>query len=201
MYLSKIKLNLASSFVRKGFNNSEELHKNVQSFFGTDRLSSKSLYRVQTIGPNAFLYVLSSKTPSESDNIGDIVGSKDITNFIDSFSNGNIFKFSCLAVPAKKISSNGGPSKRKFLRSTEEKIEWLNRQSAKSGFEIIGPIEAVSKPNQRVVKPGSSFDFPVTNFTGLLRITDSELFKTAYCNGIGPLKAYGVGMIMLMGAN
>lgn len=37
----------------------------------------------------------------------------------------------------------------------------------------------------------------VLRMTGVLRVTDAEAFRRGYENGIGPEKAYGLGMLML----
>ena len=36
-------------------------------------------------------------------------------------------------------------------------------------------------------------------YTGLLQIVDAEAFRKTLCQGIGPGKAYGLGMLVLSG--
>lgn len=107
-----------------------------------------------------------------------------------------------------------------------EQIEWLRRQGnnpklqeMRGGYELLeakakdkegnlvslfsaysSEIESkfiqISKKDI-ITKEELTIKLLTVHFTGILRVTNVESFKKAYCNGIGSGKAFGCGMLLL----
>ncbi|MEM7180303.1 MAG: type I-E CRISPR-associated protein Cas6/Cse3/CasE [Spirochaetota bacterium] len=105
------------------------------------------------------------------------------------------------------------PSKKVGLYKESEQVEWLVSKGQNSGFALqevdMGEGQSVSNvyslenhfetldKKNREETIAHNVQVLKVNFTGVLRITDPEKFKTAYTNGIGSGKAFGCGMLLL----
>lgn len=83
-----------------------------------------------------------------------------------------------------------------FLKTVEDKKEWFKEKGKYNGFEVLSCI--VQKNNTAI----SGFDnscvkIYLTQFIVQVRITDFELFREFYKNGVGRLKSYGAGMLII----
>jgi CRISPR-associated protein Cas6/Cse3/CasE subtype I-E len=75
--------------------------------------------------------------------------------------------------------------------------EWLDKEAATHGFEIVGVH--ITGAMQRVQShDGRNFTVDATEFTGLLRVTDTAAFARCLTHGIGRVgKAFGLGMLCI----
>ncbi len=93
------------------------------------------------------------------------------------------------------------PSKRVGIYKEHEQVDWLKRKGEQSGFEIsILKFDKGEKEKVLKKKDGSlqnELDLLQVQFSGVLRVTNSEQFKKAYCDGIGSGKAFGCGLLLL----
>ncbi len=91
-------------------------------------------------------------------------------------------------------------SKRVGIYKDNEQVDWFNRKSEQSGFKIQsvhfskGEEENISKKTPNLTH---NIKLHTVHFQGILRVTNTELFKKAYSTGIGSGKAFGCGMLML----
>ena len=106
--------------------------------------------------------------------------------------------FDLLACPSKKIRREGTNSARIFLRTPEERTVWLRRQGEKYGF-LIRSVHEISETQVCGKKETGRIRLHAVHFSGLLEVTDVKTFQAAYARGIGPEKAYGLGMLLLTG--
>jgi CRISPR system Cascade subunit CasE len=121
---------------------------------------------------------------------------------------GAVFAFRLQANPTRKIDKKNqkdGPrwhGKRVELRREEDQIAWLQRKGEQGGFELLGVrVQGQVKEQGRRQRRGSS-DSPLTLaavvFEGHLRITDAgKFYDHSLARGIGPGKAYGLGLLSL----
>lgn len=73
---------------------------------------------------------------------------------------------------------------------------WLDRKGLLHGFEVIS-VHCTSRMAQ-VEKTGRRFTIDQTDFTGVLKVLDVDLFTAALSNGVGSTgKAFGMGMLCL----
>ena len=123
---------------------------------------------------------------------------RDLQRLLEGFSAGQVFLFDLLTHPSKKQKQAAGNSKRVFLKTAEERAAWLERQGAKCGFCVISlcqeePYDMHGKRSTGTMK------LRVVRMKGQLQVLDAEKFAAAYQSGIGPEKAYGLGMLLLGG--
>ena len=146
------------------------------------------------------LYVISKSLPDWSQVRGfvPIDEPADITGLREKLNKDCAFGFRLFASPTKKVARDGKLSSRVFLKTADERDQWLHRQAQKSGFELISFSE-VSETKVAGRKKDMSVNYTGVLFTGVLRIVDPDLLWKAYCQGIGPGKAYGLGMLMIRG--
>lgn len=92
-------------------------------------------------------------------------------------------------------------SKKVGLYREQEQLQWIAKRGSENGFEILDVmIESSDNSNAFKTKVTEKHKIPkihTVTFSGVLRITDPEKFKTAYTKGIGSGKAFGCGMLLL----
>lgn len=80
---------------------------------------------------------------------------------------------------------------------------WLKAQGERLGFELVVGNDGLSKlQNSAYVwhglnSKGKKAGFSSVDFTGQLRVTDTEKFEHALFHGIGRSKAFGCGLLMI----
>ena len=115
---------------------------------------------------------------------------------LDAFIDGRVLSFDLFCVPSKKVKCVGKNSRRVCLVSQEDKMTWLNRKGEMGGFSLLqcwenGTFLASGRKKEKNIR------FAYTRMIGNLSITDAAQFRKTYQNGIGPEKAYGMGMLLL----
>ena len=83
------------------------------------------------------------------------------------------------------------------LNDWRSRRAWLQKQGEQKGFE---PLTMNSHASQAKIIDGKgrSFTIDQTDFVGVLRVTDSNLFEKAVANGVGSTaKAFGFGMLVI----
>lgn len=75
--------------------------------------------------------------------------------------------------------------------------EWLEKQAAKNGFELVGVH--VSPGMRRIeTHDGRSFTIDATEFTGILKVTEPERFAACLVKGLGRVgKAFGLNLLVV----
>jgi len=77
-------------------------------------------------------------------------------------------------------------------------LEWLRRQGERHGFAMGDQAIRIEGYRQHRTRRGKrDIRFSTLDCTGLLTVTDPDAFMQALCNGIGPAKAFGCGLLMV----
>ena len=79
-------------------------------------------------------------------------------------------------------------------------VEWLQKKAEASGFSIEKEqVRADGYCNHKFYKPNRkhNISFNTIDFTGVLTVTDPEMFKKVLFEGIGPAKGFGCGLLMV----
>lgn len=206
MYLSRIVLDLRHPSVRQALRDCNDMHRNLMQGFPTvqgeipARNSAGVLYRLVERRDGVSLLVTSDAVPDRQAlgirGYGLSADSpKDISRLEQVFVEGMALRFELLAAPCKKQAGDQKNSRRMFLRSQGERMEWLSRKAQQHGFEIIEASENSNPINIEGTKREMRIHYEAVRFVGTLRILDRERFWQAYCTGIGPGKSYGMGML------
>lgn len=208
MYLSKIILDIRHPSVRQALRDANDMHRNLMSGFdiqsgdGTARANGQVLYRLFSKRDQIYLLVSSREKPDPKKLAvrgfyTDTTLIRDVSPLKKTFKMGMCFRFEVLVSPCKKEGGEQKNSKRIYLNTPEARIEWLSRKAKQGGFEILYADEM----GKRVDVQGRRGNMMVKNsgvvFSGMLRITDADAFWESYTRGIGPGKAYGMGMLNL----
>lgn len=201
MILTKVNLDLRSPSARQALVDCGDMHRNIQALFGSSREEANVLYRAQKNDAGCTVYILSERAPvfdEESCHNGMIcAGSRDTAPLEALFTEGRRFRFDLLTMPSKKESDRTRKnSPRRILRDPAERIAWLERKAEQGGFRVLSVSDEEGE-TLRAKKPTGTLYLHTTRFTGALEITDPDRFLDSWKNGIGPEKAYGLGMLMV----
>lgn len=86
----------------------------------------------------------------------------------------------------------------------EQGFEWLARKGEQYGFSVgEHEVRADGYRQERFYKAKGKHHVNIStvDFTGLLTVTDPDLFRNALYRGIGPAKGYGCGLLMVRRIN
>lgn len=203
MYLTKIELDLGNRTVRGALGDCQRMHRLLNGLFDCSRDEVKLLYRIQNSGRNCAVY-LYSESPVIRDKILPfmvLAGERDVTAWQSTMTEGRRVRFDLLTMPSKKVAqTDGRNSRRRILRTEEERMVWLARKASQNGFEILDvqELEADSFAGNHEAEQGGRMNWDTYHYRGILEIRDASTFQKALSCGIGPGKAYGLGMILLI---
>ena len=202
MYLTKLEMPLSDPGVRAALRDAQRMHRRVTCLFGAARAEASVLYRTRLRGATAELYLYSA-VPIRKEALlpsMKLAGERELSDWLSSMAEGQCWGFDLLTMPFKKQADpEGRNSRRRVLRSREERLAWLARKAEQNGFALL---EAEECPGEKlsaahVEADGGALYLDSYRYSGLLRITDAALFRKAVQQGVGPGKAYGLGMLLL----
>jgi CRISPR system Cascade subunit CasE len=186
-----------------GFTDSYAWHKRAWDCFPDQPDAARDfLTRLDDTGNGFRLLILSAAEPAKPDWCPDhgwqskVVGENFLTH--------PRYRFSLLANPTRKLAApRDGQGKRRNAKrlpisNREDLLTWLTRKAAQHGFSVTPEeIRTIPQPRQSFVKEGKAGLHSATEFTGVITVTDPELLRQAFANGIGSAKAFGFGMLCL----
>jgi len=224
MYLSRLLLNPRSRAVRRDLADCQELHRTVMAAFpptsdGSARERFGVLHRLEVDRRRnrLILYVQSLEKPDwshlapgyldENPNLEN-PACKPVGEKYQGLKTGAVLAFRLQANPTRKVDKKNqkdGPrwhGKRVELRLEEDQIAWLRRKGAQGGFDLLSVLVLSQVKEQgrrqRPSGPGSPLTLAAVVFEGHLTITDAdEFYHHSLARGIGPGKAYGLGLLSL----
>jgi CRISPR system Cascade subunit CasE len=82
----------------------------------------------------------------------------------------------------------------------EAGVKWLADRSERHGFSIIaGQVDVEGYQQHKAFKRKEKFPikFSTLDFSGVLKVSEPELFVQALFHGIGPAKGFGCGLLMV----
>ena len=134
---------------------------------------------------------------------------KSLKHLLGALQAGQVLRFRLRANPTRKIQTKSGPDGRRrhgrrvSLRSEEQQLLWLSRRAGLAGFRLVPVSPGTELAAVRVGiieklvgrRQSRAVTFESVLFDGLLEVTDSEAFRRALCEGIGPGKAFGCGLL------
>jgi len=78
--------------------------------------------------------------------------------------------------------------------------EWLAAKAERAGFSVHQELVRVDGYRQHQLRKGKNkhpIQLSTMDFTGILTVTDPDLFVTALFGGIGPAKGFGCGLLLI----
>lgn len=186
-----------------GFRDSYAWHKRVWECFPDKPETARDfLTRLDDTGGGFRLLILSGIAPEKPGWCPD--AGWETKSVGEDFLSRDRYRFSLLANPTiKRVIREADGTRRKNGRRVpiskrEELLAWLERKAAQHGFSITpAEIHTIPRPRQSFLKGGKAGLHTATEFTGVLTVTDRNLFHAALATGIGSAKAFGFGMLCL----
>ncbi len=201
MYLTKLRVPLTNRKAAEALGDCQKMHRMICGLFGTRRQDENILYRVHVIRGSIQIYLYSEYPPESLPETVQLAGQRDLTQWIDGMSAGNSLGFDLLTCPSKKVyqAEKNKNSRRRILREPQERLDWLKGKAEQNGFRILDVWELEQSHNygRHSSGKGEAFHLDAYHYQGILCITDADLFRKAIQVGIGPEKAYGLGMLMV----
>ena len=210
MYFSKITPDIRRQSVRRLLGNRQALHAAVESVqddtVGRDT-QGRLLWRLETSGASATLYILSPGVPNLASlgyrlAAGPDTQIRDYTPLLERLDGGQEYRFRLMANPIVAVHSGDGKARRVSLMVWSRQIQWLLDRAVAHGFEIP---TAGAEPQVQTVdtgmltfrRGGQPVRLAVCTYEGVLRVKDRDaLVRTLTC-GIGHGRGYGLGLITL----
>lgn len=202
MYLSKIEMSLSELSVRTALRDAQKMHRLVAGLYRLSRQEAELVYRVQVQGQRVALYMYAG-LPIDRSKILPwmlLAGERELSDWLSAMQEGQVWGFDLLTMPFKKVpDGENRNSRRRVLRTQEERLVWLNRKAEQNGFAILEAQESAGEKESAVhpAEKGGKLYLDSYRYSGTLQITNEEQFKQALRHGIGPGKAYGLGMLLL----
>ncbi len=206
MYMTCVAIDRHNPSARQALADCCDMHKNIMRLYSSSensvaRCAGKILYRIVEQQNEIMLYLTSTHLPDMRQTAwikSHTVRQCDLQPLVNRFAPGQSFSFDLLTHPSKKEMRTGANSHRVFLRTARERADWLQRQGEKGGFRIVS-LQEGAPFDLRGKRPTGNICLRAVRMMGRLEITDTARFAQAYQSGIGPEKAYGMGMLLLGG--
>lgn len=223
MYISRAKLNLKhvqdSSFWQI-INNNYHLHSFVWSLFEDMPNANRDfLYRQDEIKGVPVFYIVSKRKPEVQNESFDL----EYKIYEPKLNFGQNLSFVLRANPIVSKREESGKQHRHDVVMDEKYrlkkegtarneyppiseivqqkgVEWLKRKAETYGFELKDEqVRADGYITRNYYKPKGEHKISLStiDFTGLLTVTNPELFKQALFEGIGPAKGFGCGLLLV----
>jgi len=221
LYLSRLLLNPRSKAVQRDLADPQELHRTIMSAFPPSDNPGEGprerfgiLHRLDLDRRQArlLLYVQSQVKPDWSALPPDYLlpladqdnpATKSVAEVYQTLRAGMVLSFRLKANPSRKIDTKTGPDGRRRhgrrveLVKEEDQVQWLKRKGEQSGFKLLDVRTGGLAKERSRSRRGPTPTLAGLLFEGRLQITDPELFRQALSRGIGPGKAYGLGLLSL----
>lgn len=206
MYMTCVAIDRHNPSARQALADCCDMHKNIMRLYSSSensvaRCAGKILYRIVEQQNEIMLYLTSTHLPDMRQTAwikSHTVRQCDLQPLVNCFAPGQSFSFDLLTHPSKKEMRTGANSHRVFLRTARERADWLQRQGEKGGFRVVS-LQEGAPFDLRGKRPTGNICLRAVRMMGRLEITDTARFAQAYQSGIGPEKAYGMGMLLLGG--
>lgn len=192
MYMTVLKMTRQSILNASNLldiNDINVVHKWLCSQQDSSRSDAGILYRIIDKKDEIFMYI-QSKTEFNLLNIEDFgfiyIKSLDLHNI-------NLDKITTFDVQCVPCKQNDGKSY--FIKNTMDRYKWLQYQFEKHGIQLISCTEY--KLSNIILTKTRPIRFETTSYRGNIKIIDKELALDLLINGLGRLKNYGCGLMLV----
>ena len=211
MYLTRMELDVGKRDTRKGLLSPSIFHGAIESSFPGGR--ERRLWRVDEFQGRYYLLLLRAQVPDLS-HMAEQIGSegherswktKAYDPLLDRIKQGSTWQFRLTANPTKSVCPSQ-PGKRGEVHAhitPAHQLQWLLDRCERHGFTVDPEEVNVTKSQWQRFYKGGQQKKPVTllsvTFEGILTVTDAECFRKTMVGGLGRGKAFGLGLLTIMG--
>ena len=219
MYLSRIELDTNRHNTRRAISSPQKIHAAIEQCFRNQNLENvpRKLWRIDSLNDKLYLLLLSPELPdfthfakqfSKADAVGE---TKNYEPLINRIKNGQQLHFRLCGNPVHSVrkAEEKGTRGKVFPHITiEQKRNWLIKKAESNGFCLEdGAFDVVEtgirkfyrKPKELQGKGESTVEIAYSVFEGVLTVIDVEKFTHALTQGVGRAKAYGCGLLTVIG--
>lgn len=216
MYLSRIALNEHRRDTMAALASPYKIHAAVESSFPPDEsVKKRNLWRIDRLGNNIYLLVLSKQRPDFT-HVVEQYGwprsiqkweTKSYTSLIDQIKIGQKWQFRLRANPVHSVRQGDGIQENDDAKrgrvyahvTVRQQEEWLLERAAKNGFALTeSSFRVIHREVIRFRKKRRQVTLSIATYEGLLEISDVPLFICALTQGIGRAKAFGCGLLTIV---
>ncbi|SDQ03917.1 type I-E CRISPR-associated protein Cas6/Cse3/CasE [Quadrisphaera sp. DSM 44207] len=209
--LIQLTLNPRHRAVQHDLADAHALHQRVMSLLpdglGPDpRASTRTLFRIEdtSTGPRLLIQTggeaIYERLP---DGYCSSVRSLSMTQFFAALTLGRLVRYSLTASPAKRAAVGELKGKRVALIAYNDVHAWWQRKATAAGLDLTGQLVQITPaPGIDGARPqaprGQRITHRAQRIEGLAIVQDLDLLLTAVRTGIGPGKAYGLGLLSVI---
>lgn len=208
MYLSRVELNAALRETMKALVSPSKIHGAVESSFEGER--TRRLWRLDDLNGKKYVLILSEEKPdlkrfSEQFGYPGRYETKDYSPLLGRITNGGKWHFRLTANPVVSKSDGSGKRGKIMAHATpEHQKRWLSERAERLGFSLNADEFQVVRTRwydfrKRDGSDSARVQLLSVTFEGVLTVTDVDVFKETLCSGIGREKAYGQGLLTIVG--
>lgn len=192
MYMTVLKMTRQSILNASNLldlNDTNAVHQWLCNQQDSNRSDAGILYKIINKKDEIFVYI-QSKTVFNTSNIEDFgfiyIKSLDLHNIdLD-----KITTFDVQCVPCKQKDG-----KSFFIKNTVDRYNWLQKQFEKHGIQLVSCTEY--KLSNIIMTKNRPIRFETASYRGNIKITNKELALDLLINGLGRLKNYGCGLLLV----
>ena len=217
MYLSRVELNTSRKSTLTTLASPQKMHATVENSFPTSLGDKKrNLWRIDKLGNALYLLVLSDGKPDFTHIVEQCGWShseqnwetKDYTPFLESIKTGQRWQFRLRANPVRSVRQTDTSQKQEFANrgkvyahvTVQQQEHWLLERAVNYGFSLQeGSFHVVQHEVRQFMRQGNRVTLGTATFEGILEVESVELFSHALTQGIGRAKAYGCGLLTIVG--
>ena len=212
MYLSRVELDMTRRATMRALAAPQMLHGAVERSFSGER--RRRLWRLDRLGEKRYLLLLSEDRPDLSVlssqfgplSGGEAAATKAYDPLLRRILQGSTWRFRLTANPTKSCATKGGDGGRGKVCAhctVAYQQRWLLERAEKHGFSLGEEAFTVTDCRWLQFKKGQAPGRPVSllsvTYEGVLQVTDPERFCALLTHGIGRGKAYGLGLMTVVG--
>lgn len=206
MYLSRIPLDVSKERTQMALMCPNEIHGAVEE--SLSRSDERKLWRIDTLQGKLYMLILSVSKP-DLRSIADQFGyrrmpgeSMEYEKLLSRIKDESVWDFRLVANPTRYVYRDGGKGKIIACDWERSQLKWLSRQSENKGFRVFPDTVRVSEQGWKIFsRRGSESKVHLfhATFEGRLMVERADVFKNALIDGIGREKAYGMGLLTVVG--
>lgn len=202
MYLSQLTLNERQPLVHRELGNAHKFHQRIMQAFPDEaerdspRKDWHILFRQE---PDRDVVLVQSEIEPDwaklpTGYLSDFKV-KPVNLTADHLAVGRAFRFRLLANPSKRDNTT---KKTIGFSRRPDQLAWLERQSDRCGFRLLG-VDVMPSPNVFGIKQKGTAPVRLTTalYQGTLEVTDANAFLRVVQQGLGRGKSYGCGLLSL----
>ncbi|MCL2036030.1 MAG: type I-E CRISPR-associated protein Cas6/Cse3/CasE [Oscillospiraceae bacterium] len=205
MYISRLELDMFKS--RKAFASPQVFHAALESCFNDTKPeseNSRKLWRIDRLQEKSYMLIVSAVRPELATltaQFGSSGETKDYSGFLSRIETGRQYRFRFCGNPVHSVFSENTKRGKIYPHITvEQKENWFASKANPNGFE---PVQSALVETGRKRFYRASAERPViidySVFEGVLEVIDVDVFRETLTRGFGRAKAYGCGLMTIVG--